>query len=161
LLSIGHEGILVGNIVIYLFTRMSDYPKESPWGPHGPTTDGRSVTPNPTSPWSEPSTGPQDSPNQPAYSSGGSSILIDWLFRPPKKIWLAVCLAWLFGPIGLLYAIGDSRPQQKALAVFVATVILLHLSPIRGFGPRVHPIMLICAVWSIFAARAWNSRHKF
>ena len=140
---------------------MSDpqYPPTQPWGPHGPTTDGRSVTPNPTSPWSEPSTGAQGNSNQPAYS-GGSSFVIDWLFRPPKKIWLAVCLGWFFGPLGLLYAIGDSRPQQMALAVFVATVILLHLSPIRGFGPRVHPIMLICAAWSIFAARAWNSRHK-
>ena len=144
-----------------MFTAMSDYPKESPWGPHGPQVSGPpTTTPNPTSAWSEPSTGAQDSSNQPAYGGGGSSFVIDWLFRPPKKIWLAVCLGWFFGPLGLLYAIGDSRPQQMALAVFFATAILLHLSPIRGFGPRVHPIMLICAVWSIFAARAWNSRHK-
>jgi len=141
---------------------MSDYPQQSPWGPHGPQVSGPPTTkPNPTAPWSEPAIGDSGSANQPAYTSGGSSILIDWLFRPPKKIWLAVCLGWFFGPLGLLYAIGDSRPQLKALGVFVVAVILLHLSPIRGFGPRVHPIMMICAVWAIFAARAWNRRHQF
>jgi hypothetical protein len=136
---------------------MSDYPSQSPWGPHGPQTSGPPTTmPNPTAPWSEPS-----SSNQPAYGGGGNGILVELLFRPPKKFWLAIPFAWFFGPFGLLYAIGNSRPQLIALAAFVAGAILLHLSPLPSPPPRFHPILLICAVWSIFAARAWNKRHNF
>src|SRR4029077_11200377 len=69
---------------ILLLTTMSDYPKGSPWGPHGPQVSGPpTTTPNPTAAWSEPSTDGQGSANQPA-NSGGSSFVIDWLFRPPK-----------------------------------------------------------------------------
>src|SRR5437870_2809147 len=131
-----------------------------PWGPHGPTVPPNSVTPNPTSAWSEPSIGAPESSNQPTGGGGGSSFVIDWLFRPPKKYWLAVPLAWLFGPVGLLYAIGDSKPQWIALGIFCVVAVLAHLAPGAPINPRLHPIMMICAIWSIFATRAWNNRHK-
>jgi len=80
--------------------------------------------------------------------------------RNRKAYWLAVPLGWFFGPVGLLYAIGDSKPQQIALAIFVALAILAHLAPGPSINPRFHPILLTCAIWSIFAARAYNERHK-
>ena len=138
---------------------MSEYP----FGPHGPRIQGPpQVTPNPTSPWVEPSSGtpsPEASYGQPGGVNAGS-ILLTWLFTGRKRLWLAVALAWFLGPVGLLYAIGDSKPQLGALAVFVVGAILAHN---LSFVPSLHlfhPILMTCAIWSVFAALAYNRRHN-
>lgn len=58
---------------------MSNYPPQSPWGPHGPQVDAPSTTPNPTIPtpmqgpgsmgWGSEST---TQPSAPRYSGGGT-----------------------------------------------------------------------------------------
>ena len=150
---------------ISLFLRRSH--ERIPMGPHGPRVEGPpSVTPNPPS-WVEPSSAPYDpgsgSSNpggayvQPTYSVG--SPYLGRFFPKQKTLWLAIPLAWFLGPFGLLYAIGDSKPQLIALAAFVAAAIVLHLSSFQPPVHLFHPILVTCAVWSVFAARAYNRRH--
>jgi len=142
---------------------MSEYP----FGPHGPRIQGPpQVTPNPTSSWVEPTSSASDT----SYAQGGGSgqpggvnagsFLLHWLFSGRKRLWLAIAMAWFFGPLGLLYAIGDSKPQLVALAGYVGGAFVVHYS---RFVPPVHlfhPILMTCAIWSVFAALAYNRRHN-
>ena len=53
---------------------MTDYPSNSPWGPHGPQVDAHSVTPNPTAQTPQPDFGgsaPEAWPAPSAPSGGG------------------------------------------------------------------------------------------
>jgi len=133
---------------------------EYPWGPHGPRVEGPpSVTPNPTTPWAEPGAAAPGGTGgyvQPTYVSGAS---VGGGGPLRRSLWLAIPLAWFFGPVGLLYAIGDSKPQLAALAAFVAAAAGLHYSRFQPPVHLFHPILLTCAVWSVFAARAYNRRH--
>jgi hypothetical protein len=49
---------------------MSDYPSQSPWGPHGPQVSVPSTMPNPTAPSPVPSF-EAPAPSYPSYSTGG------------------------------------------------------------------------------------------
>jgi hypothetical protein len=151
---------------------MSEYP----WGPHGPRLEGPpSVTPNPTPSWVEPSAPASDpyssyQPSSQSSSSGGGyaqssysagSVYLGGGGPPPRKsFWLAIPLAWFLGPVGLLYSIGDSKPQLIALAGFVGTAAWLHFSSFQPPVQLFHPILMTCAVWSVFAVLAYNRRHK-
>ena len=59
---------------------MSDYPSQSPWGPHGPQVGSFSVTPNPTAPspmpdFPQPNYGASFAqPGTPQYGGGGVAI---------------------------------------------------------------------------------------
>jgi len=140
---------------------------EYPWGPHGPRVDGPpSVTPNPTPSYVEPSwpsSAPGGNPGggyaQPVYSVGVTPNL-GVAVKHEKKLWLAIPLAWFFGPFGLLYAIGDSKPQLLALAGFFAWSAYLHFSSYQPPVHLFHPMLIVCVVWSIFAAKAYNRRQK-
>lgn len=149
---------------------MSEYP----WGPHGPRVDGPGgATPNPTPSWVEPTPAPYTPPaySNPAPSyqnygggagqpgSGFGSAGLGIPLRVRKTLWFAIPLAWFFGPLGLLYAIGDSRPQLIVLAAYVVGAILVHNSNYQSTIQYGHPILLTCVVWSILASWAYNRRH--
>jgi hypothetical protein len=147
---------------------------EYPWGPHGPRVDcPGGATPNPTPFWVEPTPAPYTPPawSNPAPSyqkygggagqpgSGFGSAGLGIPLRVRKTLWFAIPLAWFFGPLGLLYAIGDSRPQQVVLAAHIVGAILVHNSNYQPTIQYGHPILLTCVVWSIFASWAYNRRH--
>jgi len=147
---------------------MSQYP----WGPHGPRVDGPpTTTPNPTSSWVHQPLGGGGGGwgGGGGGAGGGGQAQSTYVYTGPvgprrKRWWIAIPLAWLFGPLGLLYAIGDSRPQKLLLLLFVGAAAAIYYANVRlplylVYFP--HPILMTCVVWSIFATIRFNRRHRF
>src|SRR5579884_3940290 len=79
-----------------------------PWGPHGPQSGPNQVTPNPTPAWVPPPPGPSYTAQPHAASYSGGAVQSSGYVAPsgPRKkhYVVAVLLALLFAPLGLLYA---------------------------------------------------------
>ena len=65
-----------------------------------------------------------------------------------KNVWVAVMLALLFGPLGMLYC-----TVPGALVMCAISVVSLFFSKIVA----IFVVPLVCAVWAGLAARSANS----
>ena len=146
---------------------MSDYPSTSPFGPHGPQTNGYSVTPNPTAQSSFPNIGGGDSyagysqPSGGGYVGGGyagGSVYVP-TGPPIKFITLGVILAWLLGPIGMLYAVRGSALHWIAFLLY--TALYTYAMYITDTAQPVWlTLAMVNAVWAGIAIRRYNTRVK-
>lgn len=151
-----------------------------PWGPHGPQSGPNQVTPNPTPAWVPPPSAPSGgSWGVPARgpSGGGGSVGTGYpiTFTPrPKRYWLALILAAIFGPLGLFYA---SKKGALLLLVllFAVPYTLAALGGWHGAFRR-HPLYVLgndgvmdgmwrlfvvaSLVWSVFGVHRYNKKFK-
>ena len=149
-----------------------------PWGPHGPQSGPNQVTPNPTPAWVPPPATPANYPQSPVrtYSGGSGGPAQNTVFvasGPRKKNYvLAVILALLFGPLGLLYA--SKKGALILLVLLFAVPITLAAMGAYPFIPPSHAVRVIqydfvmnrmysicvffCVIWSVvgvYRRNAW------
>jgi hypothetical protein len=67
----------------------------------------------------------------------------------PKKVWVAVSLALLCGPLGLIYC--------TATGAIVMTIVSIPLTIYLGYWAATLIIAPICAIWAWRAARELSS----
>lgn len=99
-----------------------------PWGPHGPQSSPHQVTPNPTPAYVPPpmptyqapaSTNSGTSYGSGGYSGGTTTGAVVGFGGPARKSYvIAVILAGIFGPLGLLYS--NAKPAKLLLLLVAA-----------------------------------------
>lgn len=150
-----------------------------PWGPHGPQSGPNQVTPNPTPAYEPPPAAPTYYPppqsfgpsQAPSYSGGAAQSTGYVATGPRKKSYvLAVILALLFGPLGLLYA--SKKGALVMLALLFAVPITLAAMGTYRFVPASEPWRVIqhdavmngmyssclffCVIWSVLGVYRRN-----
>ena len=150
-----------------------------PFGPHGPQGGPHQVTPNPTPAWVPPP--PMASPGPfvpqasgPYAGGGGASTSYPVNYTPgPKRYWLALLLAAIFGPLGLFYA-----SKKGALLLLVLLFAVPYTMASMGVWPAFHrhPLYVLAndgvmdrmwrlcvmasLVWCVFGVRRYNMAFK-
>jgi len=148
---------------------MSDYPSTSPFGPHGPQTNGYSVTPNPTAQSSFANIGGDSfggyaQPSGGGGYVGGSGYVGGGTYVPAgprtKLTVIGVILAWVLGPIGMIYAVTrTSRVHWIAFLLYTVfyTYVMVATDEAR---PIWITFAFINALWAGIAIRRLNKRLK-
>lgn len=101
---------------------MSDYPSQSPWGPHGPQVSMPSVTPNPTAPTPPPTFQSFDPGPAPSYRGAGGPT----------------------GPVGsgpIVYSGQPLGAWMRKLAI-VGSVLGCFVGAARGFALHLPPAII-------------------
>jgi hypothetical protein len=146
---------------------MSDYPSQSPWGPHGPQVNVPSVTPNPTAPDPPPSFQPWDPGPTPQASytgavgpaSSGTSSGPAVLAGRPFGAWVRN-LAIAGGVLGCLTGAARGFALHQSTGIVGILVMRLGIAG-AAFGAGVPPAfraagsMLRAALWIVLAAFLW------
>jgi len=115
-----------------------------PWGPHGPQSGPNQVPPNPTPAYVPPPAAPTYYPQSPApaYYSGPAQNTTYVPTGPRKKHYvLAIILALLLGPLGLLYA--SKKGALILLVLLFALPITLAAMGSYPFVPPSHPLRVL------------------
>ena len=74
------------------------------------------------------------------------------MFAPFKSIFLAMLLALILGPFGLLYS-----TIVGSLIMLVVTFIFFVISPYTSMG-LVYVSWIICLYWTVLSCNAYNKR---
>jgi len=126
-----------------------------PWGPHGPQSGPNQVTPNPTPAWVPPPAAPSGGSwgrPLPAGGGGQAGTSVPITFTPrPKRYWLALLLAAIFGPLGLFYA-----SKKGALLLLALLFAVPYAMATMGVWPAFHRHPLYVLANDAVMDRMWR-----
>jgi len=142
---------------------MSDYPSTSPFGPHGPQTNGYSVTPNPTaqSSFANIGGGSYDGYSQPTSFSGGyaqptytgytgGAVYVPRGPSTRSKV-VGFLLAFFLGPIGMLYGVWSKSALHWIAFLAFTAFYTYEMVATDESQPIVLTFNIVCAAWSTIA----------